>query len=34
MQTTFLIDLGFWIEGLVARCYKDYVNGKGVEDKK
>ena len=29
MQTTFFIKLGFWLEGMVARCYKKYVDGKG-----
>ena len=26
MQTTFLVEMGFWLEGLVARCYKDHVS--------
>ena len=33
MQTTFLVELRFWIEDLVARYYKNYVDGKGIEDK-
>ena len=33
MQTTFLIKLGFWVEGLVAWCYKGHVDRKEVEDR-
>ena len=29
---TFLIEIGFWVEGLIARYYKDYVS-KGILDR-
>ena len=32
MQTTFFVELRFWVENLVARCYKNQVNGKGVKE--
>ena len=33
MQTTFLVELGFWLEGLEARHYKNHIKMKGIEDK-
>ena len=26
MELTFVVKMGFWLEGLVARCYKDHVS--------
>ena len=26
MQTTFLVEMGFWLEGLAARCYEGHVS--------
>ena len=31
---TFLVELAFWVEGLVIKYYKDHMNEKEVEDKK
>ena len=28
MQLTFLVKVGFWVEGLMARCYEDHVSRK------
>ena len=33
MQTTFLIEVGFWVKGLIARCYKDHVSRKRILDR-
>ena len=34
MQTTFLIELRFWLEDLEAKYYKDHVSKKRIEDKR
>ena len=33
MQTTFFVELEFWVEDLVARCYEDYMSRKRVENR-
>ena len=33
MQTTFLIELRFWLEGLEAKYYKGHVSRKEIEDR-
>ena len=33
MQTTFFVELRFWVEGLEAKHYKDHVGKKRIKDK-
>ena len=33
MQTTFFVELRFWVEGLEIRRYKDYVSKRKILDR-